>query len=49
MAVITQPAAQKKAVRELKNLRTSTRGQRLKLAFCHGCHRCHAIRPDRNR
>ena len=48
MTVITQPTAQK-VVRELKNLRTSTSGQRLKLAFCHGCHRYHAPRPDRSR
>ena len=42
MSVITKPAAQKKAVRELKNLRTSaSNNPRLKLAFCHRCHRCH--------
>ena len=41
MSVITKPAAPKKAVRELKNLRTSVGGQRLKAAFCHRCHRCH--------
>lgn len=44
MSAITKPAAKKKAVRELKNLRTSTRGPRLKLAFCHSCHGCHAAR-----
>lgn len=36
MTLITKPAAKKKAVRELKNLRTSA--QVRKLAFCHGCH-----------
>lgn len=41
MAVITKPAAPKKAVRELKNLRTSAGDQRLKLAFCHRCHHCY--------
>lgn len=39
MTVVTKPAAPKKAVRELKNLRTSSSGQ--KLLFCHRCHRCH--------
>ncbi|MBI2824822.1 MAG: hypothetical protein HYX69_09065 [Planctomycetia bacterium] len=46
MTVVTKPAAPKKAIRELKNLRTSTRGQSLKLAFCHGCH---AVHPDRSK
>lgn len=41
MAVITKPAAPKKAVRELKKLRTSAGDHRLKLAFCHRCHACH--------
>lgn len=41
MSVITKPAAPKKAVRELKNLRTSAGSQRLKLAFCRRCHSCH--------
>lgn len=48
MPVVTKPAAQKKAVRELKHLRTSARGQRLKLAFCHRCHRCHGCRVARS-
>lgn len=46
MAAITKPAAQKKAVRELKNLRFSVSNQRLEQAFCHRCHRCHYVRPD---
>jgi hypothetical protein len=43
MPVVTKPAAKKKAVRELKNLRTSANSQHRKLAFCRGCH---AFRPD---
>lgn len=45
MTVVTKPATPK-PVRELKNLRDSTRSQRLKLAFCHGCH---AVRPNRGK
>ncbi len=42
MSVITKSAApKKKAVRELKNLRTSAGDQRLKMAFCRRCHSCH--------
>lgn len=47
MNVVTKPAAPKKAVRELKNLRTVDRD--LKVAFCHRCHRCHAVRPTPGR
>lgn len=41
MSVTTKSTAPKKAVRELKKLRTMASGQRLKLAFCHRCHSCH--------
>lgn len=44
MPVVTKPAAPKKAVRELKNLRVSARDQLSKLAFCHGCHVARAVR-----
>lgn len=43
MAVVTKPPAPKKAVRELKNLRTPAGDQRA-VAFCHRCHRCHVAR-----
>lgn len=42
MTVVTKAATQKKLVRELKNLRTST--QVRKLAFCRGCHVARQVR-----
>lgn len=41
MTTIIEPKVEKKAVRELKSLRTTGRERAAERNYCHSCHRCH--------